>query len=382
MKKRKILANIGFAVILNCSILTVFAASSSIKLRSNKASVIVGSSFSVTTTLSASEDTLGTWEYSLNYDSSLFKLTSGTNPVVDFAQAGVTNTSYSYSFKCLKSGTGTISVKSYDILGMNSESSLSPSVSGATVKCLTQAELEATYSANANLKSLSIEGYELTPVFDKEILEYNIELENSVTMIKVLAEVADSRSNIVGGGDITLTEGPNRIEIIVTAQKGNTKTYVINANVKELDPINIKVDGKEYKLIRKADQLDTFSTFVPKVITYEGNDIPALYNAIVKYTIVGAKDEAGNKYYFRYDAKAKTFIKYQELNMDGIIFYPLTTNKKPDNKMYKPVTVIINNIKINGYKMAKNSEFALVYGINIENNQEGFYLYDGSPFCR
>ena len=375
MKKKlfRIVAIFGIAFI---NIVGVKAATGSLSV-SSASSAVVGNN--VTVTVKASSSNIFYWQFFVTYDSSRLKLISGSTTIQ--GEAGgegsievVNNVTRTFKFQAISAGTAFVTVTSGSG-GMNINTN-GESISYSTATKNIKISLPTPKSTNNSLSALLIDGVTITPEFNKNTLEYSATLEPNTITVNIKTALEDSKATVTGAGDVPLIEGLNTISLVVTAENGSTKTYTLLLTVKELDPINIKVDGKEYKLIRKADQLDTFSTFVPKVITYEGNDIPALYNAIVKYTIVGAKDEAGNKYYFRYDAKAKTFIKYQELNMDGIIFYPLTTNKKPDNKMYKPVTVIINNIKINGYKMAKNSEFALVYGINVENNQEGFYLYD------
>ena len=59
----------------------------------------------------------------------------------------------------------------------------------------------------------------------------------------VNAEKADSYASLSGGGEITVSEGDNRIEIKVTSETGNEKTYVINAVVKDSNPITTTIDN-------------------------------------------------------------------------------------------------------------------------------------------
>ena len=54
-----------------------------------------------------------------------------------------------------------------------------------------------------------------------------------------------------------------------------------------------------------------------------------------------------------------------------IIFYPLEPSIIPDG--YSKDKIIINDIEIPCYKSA---EFVLLYGLNVENNNKGFYVYD------
>ena len=118
-----------------------------------------------------------------------------------------------------------------------------------------------------SLKSLSIDDQKLNPEFNKDTLEYSVELSSDTEKIKVNAETTSSKSSIKGTGEIDVKEGLNKIEVVVTAENGSTRTYIINATVKEKDPIKVKVAGKEYTIVRKLDGLKIPTTFTEKEIT-------------------------------------------------------------------------------------------------------------------
>ena len=109
---------------------------------------------------------------------------------------------------------------------------MSVSKGSKSISIKTQAEIEASYSKNNYLQSLSVDGYELSPVFNKEILEYTVELDSTVESIKVNGAVEDSKANLIGTGEIPVVEGSNNIELVVTAENGNTRVYKIIPNVK------------------------------------------------------------------------------------------------------------------------------------------------------
>ena len=148
--------------------------------------------------------------------------------------------------------------------------------------------------------SITIDGGELNPnvtlnpAFNKDTLEYSIELEPNTTEISVNATKEDGTASISGLGTITVSEGANKIEIKVTAQKGNTKTYIINATVKELEPINVTVDGKDYVVVRKADSLVKPYSYSDDTVLIHEKEVPAFYSSITGYKLVGLKDDAGN----------------------------------------------------------------------------------------
>ena len=93
----------------------------------------------------------------------------------------------------------------------------------------------------------------MNPKFNKETLEYEVELEPGTEKINVSAVKEDWRARIKGTGEIGVTEGINTINIVVTAENGNERTYKIIARVDEKDPINIKIEGKDYTIIKKKE---------------------------------------------------------------------------------------------------------------------------------
>lgn len=90
-----------------------------------------------------------------------------------------------------------------------------------------------TLSGNNNLKSLRLDVEGLTPNFQKDIVQYGIVVNETITDIDVLAVAEDSNSNIQITGNRGLQMGTNTIQIIVTAQNGNKKTYTISVTKTE-----------------------------------------------------------------------------------------------------------------------------------------------------
>ena len=174
MKRIKIiLVSILTFILIPC---IASAASGSVRVTGTSQAVI-GNTVTATVTLS-SDTSIGSWNLSLNYDKSFLQLIStdsegGGNRMVNSSATGIRSKSYTFKFKALKKGSTTVSVSSYEAYAFSDLSEISLSSSGKTIKILTQAELEASYSKDNNLKSLSIEGFEITPEFSKDTLEYS-----------------------------------------------------------------------------------------------------------------------------------------------------------------------------------------------------------------
>lgn len=109
-----------------------------------------------------------------------------------------------------------------------------------TVKVITQAELEASYSKDNNLKSLSINGLKLEPSFNKDTTDYKVTAESNTTEIKINAALSDSKASLSGTGIFKVTEGENKFTITVEAENGSVKKYNILVNVTDPNPITAK----------------------------------------------------------------------------------------------------------------------------------------------
>jgi hypothetical protein len=276
MKKVKYLL---FAVIMFVSLIgTSYAAS--LGVSASTKSAVVGNTISVTVSASGAAG----WEYCLNYDSSVFRLTSaGSDTGGACVKTGSTLIGYSkvtFKFKAIKSGTGTFSLRDAVMYG-DDGNPLSSSKGSVTVTARTQAEIQASYNANADLKSLGVDGFEITPAFNKNTLEYALTVENNVTSVNVSALRADNTASVSGAGTIQLSEGLNVVTIVVTAQKGNQKKYVINIERKELDPINVSVDNISYTVVRKAELLEIPTYYEASTITIDGEEVPILNNVSI-----------------------------------------------------------------------------------------------------
>ena len=127
-------------------------------------------------------------------------------------------------------------------------------------------DVNKKYSSNNYLKSLSIEGYELEPVFNKETLEYNVTLKVDTTSINVLAEKEDSTATVNGIGQVPVNDGPNTVIVTVVAENGHERQYKINATVEEPEPIEVTINNKKYTIARKNKLENVPTGFEEKLI--------------------------------------------------------------------------------------------------------------------
>ena len=344
-------------------------------------SVKTGSNFNVSVTVPSNS---GSWEYTLSYDSSKVKLVSGNLKVVGVY--GDSRTS-SYTFKSIAEGSASFKAVNASIYDYNSVEECYSGSGTANVNMSSVANNIKGSVANAdkteksndnNLKNLSVDSYELSPKFSKDILEYNINVASSVEKIKVDAEKNDTKAKISGIGEIEVKEGLNKIEVVVTAENGDTKTYTINVTVEEKNPINVKVNGKKYVVVRKEEDIKNIpANFKKTTIKIGSEDVPAYVNKKINITLVALKDEKDNVKLFIYEKRNYKELYYMSNGVTNLILLDAPKNLL---YVYNKVNFKYNSINYKGYKYIpySNKDEYLIYGVNLDTNKKNFYIYDSN----
>lgn len=349
------------------------AASGTISVSSSTSKVVVGNTFTVTIKISSSS-ALGAWEFTPSYNTKLFKLVSGETPVVGVVDNdGVKSKSYTYKFKAIAKGSGKITVKSAGALSWKEEK-LSLSIGSKSISVITQADLEASYSKNNNLKNLSISGYELSPTFNSNTTQYKVDVDSNTEQITINATKEDSKASISGTGTHDVSEGENKFNITVTAENGSTKTYTVIVNVIDPNPIKATINNQEYTIVKRESALETPNGFEKTKITINEQEVPAFFNEINNFTLVALKNNEGEINYFLYDKETRTYSTYSEANLESYKIYPLPIDKTFEEN-YQKTTIKINEIDFEAMNQ-KNSNFYIIHAKNLLTGKDGYYRYD------
>lgn len=371
---------INFLVLIN----SVYAAGYTTSVTSN--SVTVGGS--ITLNIKGS-DIAGKFTVSSS-NGSVVSL-SGSNVWID-------NNTQSITLKANKVGTSVITIVPVDVTGYNGETITGNKTITITVKAKPVVNNNSgsnngtqnvkPKSSNSYLSSLTIDGYELDSKFNKETLEYSVSVKEGTEKIKINAQLADSSAKVNGVGEVVVSEGINKFEIVVTAENGSKRVYKLNVTVLEYKPIKVIVDGEELTVVRKRKDLPVISDyFEEKEIIILDNKIEGYYNDTLKYEVVGLKDSIGEiRYYIYKDGK---YTLYNEQVFNGKV---LRVIDKELEGGYKKTNFYYNNTKIDSYQEVKvdiikntyaldNNEitgnnFYLFYAINLETGKEELYQYD------
>lgn len=374
MKKIKIFL---FGLICSCLLpMHIYAASGTINV-SSSSTAVVGNKVTVTVTLSSNVK-IGSWQMDLNYDKNYLQLTGSTaegggTRMVAAPSGGTKSQKYTFTFKTLKSGTTRVSVSSYIAYEEVSTDEMTLTTSPKSIRIMTEQELQDSYSKDNNLKSLSVEGYELDKEFDKDTLEYTVNVPTGTTSVKITATKNDNTATIDGDGEIEVTEGTNTITITVTAQNGSEKTYNIIVNVEDQNPISVKLenDKTEYFLVKNGNLLTAPTTFAETKIMINEVEIPGFINNTSKIKLVGLKDSEGNITLAIYDNGK--YKKFNEIISDNYHLIPTKIEQELD---FEKTEIKINDEKIDAYKINNDTDLVIISAKNLDDGKTNLYLYD------
>ena len=383
-KSFKVLVLVISLIVANTyGIIVASASTGSVAVKTSSSQIIVGNNVTITATVS-STSALGSWDCTLGYDSSKFTYVSSTasgQRMVGYGDGTKRSVSYTFTFKAKSSGTATFKINAASVLDWATEKEILVSKGFTSVSVITKAQLEASYSSNNNLSSLTIDNASLSPAFDAGVISYTVELVPNTTNIKVNAAVADSKSTITGIGEISVADGSNIINIIVKAQNGQTKTYTINATVKELTPIEVNIGKDKYTVVRKKGLYEPPVNFAETSIRMGEEDVLAYVNQKIGCTVVGLKNAAGTIEMYIYDSAKKGYEKYKNITIaDSNLYLKKLQDVSSIPSDYEEVLLKINEISFSAWHYNDDTKFYLMYGVNTETGDASFYLYDKEKF--
>ncbi len=100
-------------------------------------------------------------------------------------------------------------------------------------------------SRNNYLETLEIQGYKLTPEFDKQTIEYTINEQITTNELEIKATPSDEKAKIEGIGKIKIDENTKQLNIDVTAESGTVRTYTIYLNNQYKEEAEQKAENVE-----------------------------------------------------------------------------------------------------------------------------------------
>ena len=154
---------------------------------------------------------------------------------------------YEIIFKAKKSGLFTLSFS--DGVHVFSDTGEEMSVSSNTFELNVKNKREA--SADSSLSALRIAGFKLSPMFSKNTLYYEINVDKDTEKLVIGADPSDANSTVSVEGSGELKTGSNEVRVTVTAEAGNSTTYVVTVNKEDKAKKEKVSDGDKEKTDEK-----------------------------------------------------------------------------------------------------------------------------------
>ena len=262
-----------------------------------------------------------------------------------------------------------------------------------------------TKSTEARLKSFWItpseydfSGFSKNP--DKE--EWSTkDVPNSVTSITVYATPKDSEAKVSGDGKVSLKEGKNVIEITVTAEAGNTKTYKLNvtrlvADTSSEEPEENKssearlkklwITPEEYDFTGFDKDTKTYTFEIPSEVekvtihaepvnskaTVKGTGEITLKDGLNEIEVeVTAEDGKTEKYLLEITRDSSATINGNTFGLSQLQIAGVTLSPKFDSKKYEYTVGLKEDVDSLEIKTKSNDSNATIEIIGNENLQQG-----------
>ena len=209
---KKIIAIISTIAILCCLFAIPASAAGSVSVSTGALSIQKGSSgsFSVIATNAAGRVDI-----------------SSSNPSVATVSTGSTwveNGAVGITVNAVGAGTAVITVNCTDV--SDADFNLITGARTVTINVSEPTTKETTtQNPDANLRSMSVEGYTLSPAFNQWTTEYTITVPKDTKSINLSATPLKADSTVSGTGLLNISKLPQTFSIVCKASNGTTKTY-------------------------------------------------------------------------------------------------------------------------------------------------------------
>lgn len=354
MKKKRII----YSLILLFIGTNIVHAAPSYSFYTSSSSITNGNSVSATIKLSNA----ASWNVKITSAGNTYGC---SNSWADTTTDGNNTTKY-LTVSCKANSIGTIS---FIISGDSTSSDGSTTKLSSTKSVTVTAPREK--DTNNNLGSLSVKEYKISPEFKSDTTEYSVEVPSTIDKVIIEGSPTSNYASITGTGEVEVNEGTNSFEIKVTSESGSEKVYTLKVNVKDDNPINIKIDDKDYTVLKNIKKVDTPSTYEKTTVKINDVEVPAFKSDESNFILVAVKDDKGNVFYAIYNETDHTYKLYNENKGSQLLLYiESIPNTKKD--------FLIDSITINNqnYECLKYQDNVLIYAMNIMNGKEDYYYYD------
>ena len=237
---------------------------------------------------------------------------------------------------------------------------------------------ETKKSNNNNLSSLTLSTGTLSPAFNSNQTNYEVNVDAKTTEITIDAKASDSKASITGTGKHALQVGSNTFEIKCKAENGSVKTYTITINVDETPLVYLKHNKQKLGVVRNVKDLGIPESFEATTIKIDDQDVTAYHSNNMNKTILYLVNEKNEKNFYLYDEKEGVTSIFIPVTLLGRNVYIIDVNKddvKVSNTKYNKIQ--IDNNTLNGWTFKDNKNYSLIMVMNAQG-EKVIYQYEAT----
>lgn len=237
------------------------------------------------------------------------------------------------------------------------------------------------------LSSLTIDGYNLSPNFDKNVVNYTLKVKKDVTSVKINASLESSKSSFVknyGPRTVNLKYGENTFQIQVKSESESVKKYTIKITREDDRSSNnylksLNVSAGDFKFDKKSLN---YSFSVPNETTslvvvavaedskskIDGAKTYVLKEGLNKITVtVTAENGSVRKYTLQVTRIVKEIKREVNNKLESLDIENYQISFDPENTIYN--VTIDNETKLNiNYKVQDETSSVVINGNdNLKN---------------
>ncbi len=363
----------------------------------SSASGNVGDIITITVTISASDGIDGA-TIPVSYDNSIIRPTSGGNSgVVTFSLLDMTYSSsgqVSMDFEIIGAGTTTLSVTGDARISVNGYRA---EVQGKSSGRVT-GNAPSSASSDNTLKSLQISPGTLSPAFSAGTTTYTATVGKDVDELVVSAVANDDKAKVSVSGR-RMDPGRNTTRITVTAENGETRTYIIyttketdgqETTTKEAESSSEEVteetsgvtesevtyNNKKYVIASSLSDKQIPADYEETEIDYNGIKVKAAKGIKTQLILVYLEntDGQGGSGLYIYDVDSRTFSPYNTVTEPEILYTILPAGLAKN----KPEGYTLTKFTMNGQEvevlMDSERQYCLFYGVS-SLGEKGWFRY-------
>ena len=412
-KQKRIMSNIVLVAcitIIGLMIHSITALAANVNGSVSSANAVVGDNVTIAVTLSSDVEIFGFDAY-VQYDSSKLDYISGSANGADVSGGNgrvriynddtpTKNITINLTFKVKEAGNHSIYLTADSVFYDDNIDNMQLQASTGTIA----ATNVAPTSNDSTLKDLTvyIENVDGStnngwywPAFNKDTLEYYLNVENNAKKLSITATANDSKAT-VSLSDTNLAVGSNTVTITVRAEDGSTRTYKIivnkadkpeettaenpGENEKPTTPAvnnTVNIGDKTYTITNYNEEMTIPEGY--EIIDYDfaGIQIKALKGLGTDIILIALSDSDDNIENFVYNETTKEFYKFITLNVKSaqyvILDMPAELGDIVIPESYKLQTIDYAGSIIDAYISSDNNVY-IIYAMNWNGEKSLYYL--------